>query len=181
MFYYLCCWPLISSALHCCQDISNEKFWNLFLFGQWGTDSEFRLSISDHLGQHPHHAQTYHPLLLQSLLPLLCPGWRWVCWLFWCKPCRCQESYSWGCCQCQELSLQIWNLSKLDFCQLTFAELLDTDMFYQIRETFQRKNNEELTLVNIIKITSIQIFNEYEQKIWKTWVNSQDHGDSNSI
>ena len=75
---------------------------------------------------------------------------------------------------------KIWNLSKLDFCQLPFAELLDTDIFYQIQETFQRKNNEKLTLVNIIKITIIQISNEYEQKIWKTWVNSQDHGDSDS-
>ena len=33
---------------------------------------------------------------------------------------------------------------------------------------------------NIIKIAIIQIFNDYEQKIWKTWVNSQDHGDSDS-
>merc|ERR1719312_2121213 len=67
---------------------------------------------------------------------------------------------------------KIWKLSKQDFCQLPFTELHNADIFYKARKTFQRKSNEKVTIRNIIKYQIKELVKDYEQSIWRFWVNN---------
>ena len=69
---------------------------------------------------------------------------------------------------------KIWNLSKQDFCQLPDAEILESDMiFYQVRKAFQRKSNEKVSVRNIIKYQMKELVKEFDQGIWRYWVNNE--------
>jgi len=67
---------------------------------------------------------------------------------------------------------KIWKLRKQDLCQLPFAELHNADIFYKGRKTFQRKSNEKATIRNIIKYQIKDLVKDYEQSIWRFWVNN---------
>jgi len=74
---------------------------------------------------------------------------------------------------------KIWKLSKKDVCQLPFDELHKSDIFHKGLKNFQRKTNEKVTIRNIIKYQMEKLIKDYEQSIWRSWVNND--GSSQSL
>ena len=67
---------------------------------------------------------------------------------------------------------KIWKLSKKDFCTVPFEELHNMDIFDKGLKNFQRKTNEKVTTRNIIKYQFEKLMKDYEQGIWRFWVNN---------
>ena len=67
---------------------------------------------------------------------------------------------------------KIWKLSNKDFCRVPFEELHNMDIFDKGLKNFQSKTNEKVTTRNIIKYQFEKLMKDYEQSIWRFWVNN---------